>query len=157
MQSNQSYYRKARAQNVILNKVYNYKIIPSIYYLYVVSKMRKTQKQIVENPVIQRILETLKSRSVKQNELTDHLGLSNGIFTKWKYDGGESYMKYIDSIADFLHVSKEYLLYGGNEDCIKFEIMPSEIELIKKYRKLSDNQRSYISDGIDLFINSNSR
>jgi hypothetical protein len=119
--------------------------------------MRKTQKQIVENPVIQRILETLKSRSVKQNELTDHLGLSNGIFTKWKYEGVESYMKYIDSIADFLHVSKDYLLYGGNEDCIKFEIMPSEIELIKKYRKLSDNQRSYISDGIDLFINSNSR
>ena len=104
--------------------------------------MRKTQKQIVENPVVQRIIETLKSRSVKQNELIDHLGLSNGTFTKWKYDGGESYMKYIDSIADFLHVSKEYLLYGGNEDCIKFEIMPSEIELIKKSFELR-NQKNY--------------
>ena len=117
-------------------KVYIHTYIPSIYYLLVVSKMRKTQKQIVENPVIQRILETLKSRSVKQNELTDHLGLSNGIFTKWKYEGVESYMKYIDSIADFLHVSKEYLLYGGNEDCIKFEIMPSEIELRSEERRV---------------------
>ena len=116
--------------------------------------MRKTQKQIVENPVIQRILETMKSRSVKQNELTDHLGLSNGIFTKWKYDGGESYMKYIDGISEFLNVPKEYLLYGdpSSDDTA---LLLSDVEDYKKFRQLSDEQQCLIRTAIDIIWRAN--
>ena len=132
-------------------KVYIHTYIPSIYYLLVVSKMRKTQKQIVENPVIQRILETMKSRSVKQNELTDHLGLSNGIFTKWKYEGVESYMKYIDSIAEYLNVPSDYLLYGTVDSGHIKQITFEDLEILNSIADLTPEEKQFVKNTI-LFL-----
>ena len=52
--------------------------------------MRQTEKTIVKNPIVERIIDTMKARSISQNELIEYLGLGNGAFTRWKYDGSTS-------------------------------------------------------------------
>ena len=116
--------------------------------------MRKTDKAVVDNPIVQRIIDTLKIRSIKQNELIEYLGLGNGTFTSWKYDGGQSYMKYLDEIARFLNVSRDYLLYGTEEESLQFRPMPGEIELLQKMRSLTDRERRYVNHTIDFLLES---
>lgn len=118
--------------------------------------MRKTDRKKVDDPVIDRIIDSLKMRHISQKELIDHLGLANGAFTNWKYDGGKSYLDYIDEISDFLHVSKGYLLYGEHIEFQEVSLLPSEIEIYKKLRELTNAQRNNIYETIDLFWKSNS-
>ncbi|MGN0682155.1 MAG: helix-turn-helix domain-containing protein [Oscillospiraceae bacterium] len=46
-----------------------------------------------------------------QKQLTDYLGLK-AAFTEWKSDKSNSYLNYLMAIADFFHVSLDYLAYG---------------------------------------------
>jgi transcriptional regulator with XRE-family HTH domain len=118
--------------------------------------MRQTQKKVVKNPIVERIIDTLEVRSISQNELVSYLGLGNGAFTRWKYDGGKSYMKYIDQIASFLNVSKDYLLYGNTDD-ESVTLLPSDVESYRKLRELTEEQRSHILEEINLFWELNNR
>ena len=117
--------------------------------------MRITERKPVEDPVIDRMIDTLKVRNISQKELIDHLGLANGAFTRWKYNGGKSYMDYIDEIADYLHISKSYLLYGEHTEFQETSLFPSEVEMYKKLRGLTDSQRSIVFSIINEFSNQN--
>ena len=96
-------------------------------------------------------------RHISQNELIDHLGLANGAFTRWKYDGGTSYLDYMDDIADYLHISRNYLLYGESAEFQETSLLPSEVELYQKLRNLTDTQRSIVFSIVDEFSNQNSK
>jgi transcriptional regulator with XRE-family HTH domain len=113
--------------------------------------MRATHRKPVNDPVIDRIIDTLKVRNISQKELIEHLGLTNGAFTRWKYNGGKSYMDYIDEIANYLHISKAYLLYGEHTDFQEVSLLPSEIEIYKKLRRLTESQRNIVFDLINEF------
>ena len=119
--------------------------------------MRQTKKKVVNNPIVERIIDTLNTRSISQNDLIEHLGLGNGAFTRWKYDGGKSYMKYIDSISEYLNVSKEYLLYGTDDPSTELKLLPSEIEIYKKLRELTETQRNHIYESINIIWKANNQ
>jgi transcriptional regulator with XRE-family HTH domain len=116
--------------------------------------MRTTEKNIVDSPVMERILNTLRVRNLTQKQLIEYLGLPNGTFTSWKYNGGKSYMKYIDGISEFLNIPKEYLLYGdpSSDDTA---LLLSDVEDYKKFRQLSDEQQCLIRTAIDIIWRAN--
>ena len=116
--------------------------------------MRMTTKKIVENPVVNRIIDTLVSRNITQKDLIAYLDLPNGTFTSWKYDGGTSYMKYIDSIAEYLHVPKNYLLYG-ELTTDNTGLLMSDVEDYNLFRQLTDDQKAIIKQTIKAFWNAN--
>ena len=119
--------------------------------------MRTTEKTIVRNPIVERIIDTMKARSISQNELIEYLGLGNGAFTRWKYDGSTSYMKYMDQICDCLNVSKEYLLYGKKDESFELSLLPSEVGIYKKLREMTDVQRNQIYGLIDIIWKANNQ
>ena len=116
--------------------------------------MRITEKNVVDSPVIERILNTLRIRNLTQKQLIEYLGLPNGTFTNWKYNGGKSYMKYIDDISKYLNVPKEYLLY---RDPVEDDtaLLLSDVEDYKKFRQLSDEQQCLIRNAIDIIWRAN--
>lgn len=117
--------------------------------------MRQTNKKIVDDPVVKRIIDTLNVRHLSQKSLLDYLDLPNATFTAWKYDGGKSYMKYIDKISDYLNVSKNYLLYGESENFQEISLLPSEIESYKKLHELTAAQQKYVMESINLLWDAN--
>ena len=63
--------------------------------------------------ILNKIIQILKERKIKQVDLTNYLGVSKNIFTDWKSGRNTSYMKHLPKIAEFFGVSVDYLL--GNE------------------------------------------
>ena len=59
---------------------------------------------------LNKIVQILKERKIKQVELTNYLGVSKNIFTDWKSGRNTSYMKHLPQIAEFFGVSVDYLL-----------------------------------------------
>ena len=60
--------------------------------------------------ILNKIIQILKERKIKQVELTNYLGISKNIFTDWKSGRNTSYMKYLPKIAEFFGVSVDYIL-----------------------------------------------
>lgn len=65
--------------------------------------------------IVERILELLQAKGIKQKELTDYLGINESAIANWKKGKVKSYMRYISEIATFLEVSVDYLL--GPDTC----------------------------------------
>lgn len=59
--------------------------------------------------VLQRIIDEMKLKNIKQYELTDYLDINRNSFGNWKAGLNKSYLKYKHAIADFLDVSVDYL------------------------------------------------
>lgn len=67
--------------------------------------------------ILDRISLLLGNR--EQKELTDYLGLKSAAFSEWKSGKSKSYKKYLIEIAEFFHVSIDYLVYGKNDETLK--------------------------------------
>ena len=98
--------------------------------------MRNTSRKVTDEPVLNRILTTMKEKGVNQQEVAQYLGLGNGTFTKWKYDNGKSYLKHLNKIAEYLGVSKTYLLEGINEVTNDEKLSQKEQKLLEIFRNL---------------------
>ena len=109
--------------------------------------MRNTERPVVDDPVLRRILTTMEEKGrrilttmeekgVNQQDVTKHLGLGNGAFTRWKYNNGKSYMQYLNRIAEFLGVSREYLLSGKEEIVENEKLSSNEKKLLEAFRNL---------------------
>ena len=98
--------------------------------------MRNTDRKVTNDPIIGRILATMEEKGVNQQEVTQHLGLGNGAFTRWKYNNGKSYMQYLSRIADYLGVSRNYLLKGINEVNEDEKLSDKEQTLLELFRNL---------------------
>ena len=92
--------------------------------------------KVADEPVLNRILETMKEKGVNQQDVTQYLGLGNGAFTKWKYDNGKSYLKHLNRIAEYLGVSRTYLLQGINEVVKDEKLSQKEQKLVEVFREL---------------------
>lgn len=75
---------------------------------------------------IDNILVILKSKNLKQKDLTDYLGISKNAFTDWKSGRIESWKKYLPQIAEFLGVTVDELL-GSPTNTVAFD--PQVVEL----------------------------
>ncbi len=98
--------------------------------------MRNTERPVVDDPVLGRILSTMEEKGVNQQEVTKHLGLGNGAFTRWKYNNGKSYLQYLGRIAEFLGVSRDYLLTGIEEIVENEKLSKNEQKLLEAFRNL---------------------
>ena len=78
--------------------------------------MRESKRTLTDDPIVLRIMNLLKSKKKTDKELSDHLELTHGITTAWKYGGSKSYRPHINEIAEFLEVSPNYLLHGNSFD-----------------------------------------
>ena len=107
--------------------------------------MRKPNNEPVDDPVVARIIELLMEQKKTQKQLVEYLGLANGIFTKWRYHGGKSYMIHIDQIAEYFGLTPNDLLRGLRTDISLETLTEDEIELVKNYRALTDEARKLIS------------
>lgn len=86
--------------------------------------------------ILDRIISLLGNTDQKQ--LTDYLGLKKTAFTDWKSGKSNSYRKYLVEIADYFHVSLDYLVYGKENTN---NISDDAKELLNYYGKLSDIDR----------------
>lgn len=115
--------------------------------------MRTSDKEINSNSTIQRILNLLEKKKIKQKELADYLGISTSIFTNWKYRNGSSYLNYLDRIAEFLNVSPSYLVTG--EKTSDNELTSREEKMLKIYRGIDEKSRQMIDSLIDYIASKN--
>ena len=113
--------------------------------------MRKTDKVVVDDTIVGRILSTMETRHVTQKGLEEYLGLGNGIFTRWKYDGSKTYMRYIDKISECLGVSRDYLIDGKDENLVEVTITLIEDEIIRMLREMDPKKRELSYQTIKIF------
>ena len=103
--------------------------------------MRNTERKPCENEVVSRIETVLKTKGITQKELILYLDISPSTFTRWKYDNGKSYTKYLNRISGYLGVSTDYLLKGDSGiGMYTYE----EEQLVSWYRKISNEDKNAI-------------
>jgi transcriptional regulator with XRE-family HTH domain len=105
--------------------------------------MRNAKRELNTDDVVERIESKMKEKSISQRKMIHDLGLSPTSFTRWKYEGGKSYLKYMEQIADYLDVSTDYLLHGEEKISIS-DLSPQEITLVKNFRSISEDHRTDI-------------
>ncbi|WP_292017225.1 helix-turn-helix domain-containing protein [Megasphaera sp. UBA4233] len=89
-----------------------------------------------KNEILNNILYLLDQNGLQQKDLADYLGVSRTVITQWKKHQTDTYLKYIDKIAEFLDVSKNDLLNPDISILDESVLTPEEISLIKYYRSL---------------------
>lgn len=112
--------------------------------------MGQPRKEVSEEPVLERITNLLREQGKTDKELTNYLGITNGMFSKWRHNNGRSYFKYTNKIAEFLGVTPEYLLKGA-EDITQGNLTGQEIRLLKTYRELEPGSRDTLMEVADRF------
>ena len=110
--------------------------------------MRVSTKQVSDTPIVQRILRLLDAKKASQKDLTTYLGVSDTVFTSWKFKDGTSYMDYIGEIASFFNVTPTYLING--EEC-REEISMVENNLLKMYRAISDSKKEVVNEILAMY------
>jgi DNA-binding Xre family transcriptional regulator len=103
--------------------------------------MRPAINDLTNDPIVLKIMELLKIQGKTEKDLTEHVGVANTTFTKWKYKGVKSYRKYMDKIAEYLEVTPEYLTEGVDNYINVSTMTTSELRLIQLYRKMSKDAK----------------
>ena len=67
--------------------------------------------------IVQRILDCAKECGLEQKDLAQRIGVHPQVITAWKNQEkpSKSYRKYVDSIAEILGTTSDYLLTGQKE------------------------------------------
>ena len=68
--------------------------------------------------IVQRILDCAKENGLEQKDLARKIGVHPQVITAWKNQEkpSKSYRKYVDSIAEILGTTSDYLLTGQKEN-----------------------------------------
>ena len=103
-----------------------------------------------DEPVLERITSLLREQGKTDKELTEYLGITNGMFSKWRHNNSRSYFKYTTKIAEFLGVTSSYLL-NGSEDIMQGDLTGQELRLLKTYRELEPDSRDTLMEVVDRF------
>lgn len=107
----------------------------------------------IDNRILVRILKQMEAKGIRQRDMALHLGITNSSLTQWKSGRTRSYMNYIDEIANYLGVEKEYLLHGndnGYESVTSFT--QKELSLIFGIRTLPREQTELFYDAAFAFL-----
>ena len=116
-------------------------------------EMATTNRKMVDNPVVHRIVKLVKKKGKRERDLTDYLGLPPGAMSRWKYDGSYVYVKYIYEICEFLDTTPNYLFFGPDdeEDCLTLR----ERNMISLYRKLDEGRKNCVEEMLAYIANGN--
>ena len=111
--------------------------------------LREAKRKLSNDPILLRIIASLKEAGKTDKELLEHLNMVHGTFDAWKYRGIKSYMSRINDIAEFLDVSPNYLLRGIDDEVNLETLSEAEIQLVKKYRKADDAGKRHILEMVE--------
>lgn len=95
-----------------------------------------------------RIFQELKQRGLKSKELSLKTGIAVSTISEWK-KGVSLKPDMIIRVAEFLHVSTDYLLTGSES---RSSLAPEEAEMLVKFRRLDAGDKNVIKIVIDNFI-----
>jgi transcriptional regulator with XRE-family HTH domain len=116
--------------------------------------MKLPKNELTQEPVMLRILKELKEQGKTGKELEEALGLGNGAFSKWKYQKGNSYMKYLGNIAEFLNVTPEYLKNEPEKEVQLQNMTKKEMNIIFAYRNMGTEEKTCMLQMIKFLMNS---
>lgn len=92
---------------------------------------------------LDKIFQTMKSKSIKNLDLAKHLDISVFQISNWKSGNNQSYLKYISGIADYLEVSADYLL--GTEKAASPQYSEDTAEAIELFNSMcKEDQKWFI-------------
>ncbi len=116
------------------------------------NEMKPSKHELTNDVVVLKIMEQLQLQGKTEKELEQAIGLTTGAFARWKYLNGKSYKKYLNQIADFLDVTKEFLLDETDSVISIGNITLSELRLVHMYRKMDLKQRKCIFETAECFM-----
>ena len=96
-------------------------------------------------------------RDVTQKKLAKHIGITPAKMSNYLTEKNEMPCRVIVGIADYFHVSTDYLLGLTDEPEPPMHISKEEKALVETYRSLSREQRELISQTIRLMGEQNNR
>ncbi len=102
-----------------------------------------------------RIVGLIREKGKREKNLTDYLGLSPGVMSKWKYVGSYVYIKYIEEICEFLDTTPNYLFFGSED--VEERLSPAEKEIIRVYRSLDGGRKKCIQETLRYFKESSKK
>lgn len=88
--------------------------------------------------IINRILDILAAKGLKQADLCNYIGIKYNVFTTWKTRGTEPPTKFLIQICDFLGVTPYYLLTGKEKSS---SLPEDELELLTYYKELPEREQ----------------
>ena len=106
-------------------------------------------RKLTESTLVLRIIGLLRDQGKAEKDLTDFLRVSPSVMTRWKYDGSNAYLKYIDEICEFLDTTPNYLFWGPADE--EERLTDEEKELIRMYRKFDNGKKKCIKDTMKYF------
>ena len=106
--------------------------------------MRTPIRTMTDNPILLRIMDLLKRNGHTEKDLLRSVNLKDTTFNRWKFENSKSFMQHIDSIADYLGVSIDYLVRGEEMAGFTDDFVAEEKGIIDTYRKLSRKRQEMI-------------
>ena len=96
-------------------------------------------------------------RDVKQKTLAAAVGISEGKMSNYLNEKNEMPTRVAVGIAEFFHVSTDYLLGLTDDPQPPMSLSPEERALVAGYRALSRDQRELVLHGVSLMGEQNRR
>ena len=95
--------------------------------------------------------ELREQNHVTQNELAEHLELTRSTIAGYETKGKQPDYERLLQIADYFHVSVDYLLKGSQQDTISVSRLSNtpESELLSAYMELSAESRQQLLDYVE--------
>ena len=95
--------------------------------------------------IFQRIDQLMKEQGKRIKDLLNYLELPHSTYDNWKTGKSKSYVKHIEKISEFLHVSPNYIVTGTEiVSTVPSEIEAQEEEFKKLFRQVTNETREYI-------------
>lgn len=101
--------------------------------------------------LLDRIKGLMDAQGIKAKQLTTELGLSNSSFTDWRKGKGSPSLDTVVKIADYFHVSLDYLVHGDDmpmPNQLDFS-NPIDKELLDKFHSLSPDLQDKLLAYVD--------
>lgn len=95
---------------------------------------------------LNRIMLLIKEKGIEQQGLAAVLGINKQTISDWKSGKSKTYLKYIQTIADYFNVSTDYLL--GKTD---IKNPPAETEGLIFHIK-DDNLRAEVDELVSIYL-----
>lgn len=108
--------------------------------------------------VKERIFAQLKSKTISQKAFAEAIGVTSAKVSDWNTGRSSSFMKQLDTIAEALGTTEEWLLYGGEAAAplegppIPAPLAPDEQRLLHDYRELNPQGQEYIRQTMHMAV-----
>lgn len=90
--------------------------------------------------VIQRILNKLEEKDIKESKLAEYLGINKSVVYAWRRRETNPPVEYLEQICTLLDIDIEWLITGKNKSTTS-NLTENEKELLEHFQKLPDREQ----------------